>query len=65
MEKLEKGTKCICCNIGEIEDWFDICDACGWEHDNLQAIKHDLAGGANNMSLNQARKAYKKGEKIN
>lgn len=44
------------------------CPVCGkytfQENDGLQNKYPDLAGGANDMSLNQAREAYKKGEKI-
>lgn len=45
-------------------DDYDICPVCMWENDGLQNKYPDLAGGANDMSLNQAREAYKKGEKI-
>ena len=44
---------------------FDICDECGWENDPLQHDKPDYRGGANRMSLNEARAAYKAGEMIN
>jgi hypothetical protein len=56
--------KCPVCGKGLIEEWFDVCEVCGWEYDNLQYVKPDFKGGANKMSLNQAREAYKNGEKI-
>jgi hypothetical protein len=60
MEKI----KCPCCEQGIVEDWFDICGICGWEHDNLQYIKPDLSGGANKMSLKEAREAFKNGKEV-
>jgi hypothetical protein len=58
--------KCKCCGIGEIEEYghFDICDICNWESDSVQENKPDFSGGANVMSLNEARIAFKNGEKI-
>lgn len=43
---------------------FEICDICQWEDDPLQRENQTLAGGANHMSLNQAKAAYKKGIEI-
>ena len=56
--------KCPVCGDGTVDEWFDICEVCGWEHDMLQYEKQDLAGGANKMSLNEAREAYKNGKEI-
>lgn len=39
----------------ESEDSFDICPICGWENDGLQASDHNYAGGANSLSVNEAR----------
>ncbi|MGL5753011.1 MAG: CPCC family cysteine-rich protein [Paraclostridium sp.] len=64
MKPIEKPIRCLCCGKGLIDDWFDICDICGWEHDNIQCYEHDYAGGANKMSLNEAREAYKNGKEI-
>jgi hypothetical protein len=36
-----------------------ICKECGWEDDNLQYYDPDYEGGANDVSLNQARENYK------
>lgn len=38
---------------------YFICAECGWEDDNLQYYDPDYEGGANNVSLNQARENYK------
>lgn len=44
--------------------YFEVCDVCEWQNDRYQAEHPDVGGCANNMSLNQAREAYRKGEKI-
>ncbi|MGI6205517.1 MAG: CPCC family cysteine-rich protein [Anaerovoracaceae bacterium] len=43
---------------------FEICPVCNWENDPLQYDCPNEDGGANQMSLNQARAAWKKGEKV-
>ena len=48
----------------ETEGSFDICIVCGWEDDNLQLAMPYYSGGANKMSLNEAREAYKNGLKV-
>lgn len=50
--------------IFEFHGSFDICPVCGWEDDNLQEKRLDFDGGANLMSLNQARQAYKEGRPV-
>jgi len=37
------------------ENSFDICPICGWENDGVQADDHNYAGGANPLSVNEAR----------
>jgi len=58
--------KCPCCENLTLDSsgHFDICSVCGWEDDSLQSDNPDYEGGANDMSLNQAREAYKKGEQV-
>lgn len=56
-------TKCALC--GEEVDRYDICDVCGWQDDDLQRDDPNYKGGANKMSLNEARKAYKENKEIN
>ena len=52
--------KCPCCGKTEVEE-YDICENCMWENDPVQRLNPDNSGGANSMSLNEARKAYKNG----
>ncbi|MCQ2546441.1 MAG: hypothetical protein MJ161_02685 [Clostridia bacterium] len=37
---------------------FEICPVCGWEDDRVQKEDPDYSGGANEMSLNEARQKY-------
>lgn len=62
----EKSIKCPVCGKYEFdeEDDFDVCPVCMWENDGLQNKNPDYAGGANQMSLNEARKAYKEGREV-
>lgn len=48
----------------EEEDFYEICPVCGWEDDGIQRDDPDYTGGANKMSLNQAKEAFAKGEPI-
>jgi len=54
---------CRCCEQDtlEEEDFSDICPICNWEDDHYQNDNPNYAGGANRMSLNEAKEAYKKG----
>ena len=58
--------KCPVCGKYEFEkyDSFDICEVCGWEDDGLQENRPDYSGGANSMSLNEAKQAYKNGMRV-
>lgn len=56
---------CECCGKYELEmPEFEICPICKWEDDPLQGEEPDYSGGANEMSLNQARQAYKDGKRV-
>jgi Cysteine-rich CPCC len=50
---------CPCCDHLTLTDpptgTFAICPVCRWEDDNVQFVDVDLAGGANKVSLRQAR----------
>ncbi len=46
------------------ENDFDICPVCGWENDGIQMDDPDEADCANEMSLNQAKEAWSRGEKV-
>lgn len=37
------------------ENSFDVCPICDWENDGVQADDHNYAGGANPLSVNEAR----------
>ena len=37
---------------------FDICPVCLWEDDNIQARNPDFYGGANMVSLNEAKRNF-------
>lgn len=54
---------CPCCGyltIGEEPPGtFEICPVCFWEDDNVQFEDPSYAGGANSVSLNQARENFK------
>ena len=58
--------KCPVCDKYEFEEInsYDVCEICGWEDDALQEKRPDYKGGANRMSLNEAREAYKNGLQI-
>ena len=43
---------------------FESCPVCGWEDDIIQYYEPDEEQGANQMSLNQARQAWKNGEQV-
>ena len=61
MEK-ENRWPCPCCGALTITDpgEYEICD-CNLEDDPAARDDPDYKGGANDMSLNEAREAYKKG----
>ena len=56
---------CPCCGertLSEL-DGYEICAVCNWEDDPVQSSSPDFEGGANSMSLNQARAAWR--DKVN
>ncbi len=64
MEKLKqlKMLECPCCHEKTLTDGpgnYDICPNCGWEDDPIQRDDPDYTGGANEMSLNEAREIFK------
>lgn len=42
---------------------YEICPVCGWEDDPLQRREPDFEGGANELSLNEAIKAFEEKER--
>ncbi len=61
-----KANKCKCCGRGIIKEpgTMEECSVCGWMEDPYQEDFPDNPGGANIMSLNEARAAYKTGKKV-
>lgn len=58
-----KKISCPCCGKTLVDE-YEICDVCEWENDPIQFDHPERAGGANKMSLNEARKAYKRKERV-
>jgi hypothetical protein len=54
--------KCLCCGYLTLTEEppgsFEICPVCNWEDDLVQGTDPDFAGGANHVSLSQARKNF-------
>ncbi|TKC98297.1 MULTISPECIES: CPCC family cysteine-rich protein [Polyangium] len=53
---------CPCCGKRTLPErgHYDICDNCDWEDDPSQESSPDRGGGANVVSLEEARKNYAK-----
>ena len=55
---------CVCCGEATLSrrppGTHQICPVCGWEDDRLQFFDPEYAGGANQLSLCQAREDYRK-----
>lgn len=58
--------RCACCGRFSLpaDEMFYICPICGWEDDELQNDDPQFEGGANEMSLEQAREAYRQGKPV-
>lgn len=60
----DKKYPCPCCNqltySEPSEGSYIICPVCFWEDDPVQSQDLNYHGGANKVSLNEARKNYKK-----
>ncbi|SFB86358.1 Cysteine-rich CPCC [Flexibacter flexilis DSM 6793] len=54
--------KCLCCGFytlnNKANNTFQICPVCYWEDDGVQYIEPYYEGGANSISLFQARKNF-------
>ena len=57
----ERKSLCPCCGESYVdgEHNYDVCEICFWEDDPVQFSDPDYRGGANEMSLNEARAAWK------
>jgi len=55
---------CPCCDYLTLVDpptgTFQICPVCRWEDDNLQFVDLDYRGGANRVSLREARENFRR-----
>lgn len=53
---------CPCCGARVLTSvgLYEICAVCSWEDDPSQSANSDLAGGANELSLNQVRDKQRK-----
>jgi uncharacterized protein len=61
------GTTCPVCGCDEafVEPGaYDICPRCDWEDDPVQRSNPDFPGGANRMSLKEARNAWRAGRQV-
>lgn len=63
--KLEELWPCPCCDARELSTLgvYEICGVCGWEDDPVQARDVHYEGGANQVSLQQARERWTKNNK--
>ena len=56
--------KCPCCGYFTLKEeagnTFQDCPVCNWEDDGVQLHDPTYEGGANHMSLNQAKESYMK-----
>jgi hypothetical protein len=52
---------CPCCDSLSFSEagGYEICDICGWEDDPVQEANPMMAGGANKLSLIQAKDFFK------
>lgn len=54
--------KCPCCKNRTLSErppgTYQICPICKWEDDEIQYYNPDYKGGANKVSLNEARQEY-------
>ncbi len=55
----QKTNKCPICDKYEFDEEYDICPICGWEHDLVQENDENFGGGANELSVKEARVLYK------
>lgn len=54
----------VCGRYKFTEKGDNLCSVCGWELDVVQEANPDYKYGANQMSLNEAREAFKRGEEV-
>lgn len=59
---MEKKFKCPCCNNVTLQapppGTYEICPVCNWEDDEYQYNNPNFSGGANKLSLNEAKRIF-------
>ena len=62
VENLNRNAPCPCCGNQTITESgaYEICSICGWEDDPVQLANSSYKGGANSMSLDEARQLWNK-----
>ena len=56
---------CPVCGKHTFSEPFEKCPICNWENEYVQENIPSMRNGVNEMSLDEARKAYAEGRKIN
>lgn len=54
---------CDCCGKVEVTG-FEVCPNCNWQDDRYALFHPDDESVVNDMTLNEARKAYKEGKPV-
>jgi len=56
--------KCPCCDNNTLNEpgRWETCDICNWEDDPLMREQPDYNGGGMDMTLNEARAAFREGK---
>ena len=54
-EDLDRKRACQCCGYVAVSHVSPTCPVCYWESDPIQDVDPDYAGGANDISLREAR----------
>lgn len=54
---------CPVCGKTQVGE-YDICEICNWENDPIQFRNPNFSGGANRMSLLEAKEAYRTGKPV-
>ena len=65
--RTKKKYSCPCCGEFDFDTppgGHDICQICGWEDDGVQFDNPNFKPGANEMSLNEARRIWASGRAI-
>lgn len=66
VKRLNENHKCPVCGKFEFDHRLscEICEICGWQDDVFDEDDPDSISGANQMSVDEAREAYSKGETV-